>query len=1723
VSFGNISVELELNDRGFTHRIRRAGATVKALSGNFDSLGGKVAKTEKKLHGILPTLRDIAIIGASTRTVIHSLNDAFIGWTMGIVKSNAEIERMTVLMQGLSNATTFEGKVLEAANEVDVLFEKAQRAPFAINELSNSFVKLKTAGLKDVMGNLNSLTDAIANFGGNNETLHRATVAIQQMSSKGVVSMEELRQQLGEAVPSAIQSMAVGMEMSVGKLVEAISSGAVKAKPAIELMMLEFEKSMAGSAERMMDTWNGMVSQLSTKWVMFQKKVGDAGFFDSAKDGLQGLIDILDTEEALLFAKNLGEGLDAVVRGSVNLVNYLMENQQSISNFFTPLINGASALMDVIKDNGDVILTIAKFSAGLFAASSIAKVAVAMAGGLAAGFATLSGKIRIAAGAITLMTPVLATVTVGTATTTAAVTGLSAAMTVLGGPVGIVTGLIAAGAYAWYEYSSAAQRAEQASKDAVEAGKLADKDKDTGVVSKVQIYDNMSGVSNIRDQIRERISLIAELNAEEEKAVANEKKYSMSRIGFGGAVLDAERKVRAERIAQYEQEIKNLTENVEVGERGIVASTIAVVNEGAKKIASARFKALSSGVSALSSKYSAGLDAAKAIQREELLAIKETGKSEIEIRDKFKETVRRLSQERFDEEIVMIDRQIAQVKSVINGFGNDETGSLGVKIVDQEAIEKNGKAALELLRNQKLRLELELKSNIAGDGDITKRIQIETNITEINKKIQSQMSLIGLAASKIKDIYQFILRNADKDAGLPEIQRAKALILLAQQLEKAKASAQDKKIKSSKGSDDSGAITEGTKKAKNEISALISLLNSADSKFAKLKSRNDSFGKSNGYLEQTRQKVANINRDITDLIPGFDKLSIALKKVKITALLTKTAEAIEAENKISAFTGKINKLNKATKLMEASIKNLAGEDIEFSWVAEERQKMIDLGDDIGIVDEQLAKLKIGGSVDTAWANKLRTELLLLGKTAGETARIIAQIRAGDGKRSFAKVKQELVVAKSVKKSLKEQIGLKQKISILNTKGHGNPIAEYKAETAAIMEAYAAKLLLGENVKSVKDLSDDGKASIELEKARLSAKHMADIREQSRVGKIAHDRKMFDTGIQMVRDSVDKEINILKKRKKWDIEDANSQIKDKGLLAEKLLQIQQQYVSDLALIEYNHRDPMLKMLDDWQDTTDKMSEAGVAFSEGFADTLADGILGGEMNFKSLVASFAKSMLQMEIKAATSSLWSMLSGEGGGDSSKSDSLLVKGAGFFGNLFGDKSKADAKGTVGKDVAGKGVAGAVASVAGIKTKSGLSPKSAVGVATNSSSLSSLSTQLTTISGELVTQTGILREISTAVAQAAGAQDGEGIAGIVGNKGSKKAGVDSAEKKVAESAKDVTENTDDIFSGGFTEVVGKVSDKVVGGFSTIVDTAGGILNGGFSGIVSSIQGLLGGGGSGAMGAIGAVGKLIGSFFADGGTMNAYANGGIEGAKKTTASQMKRGGVAKQPRTALFGESTMPEAFIPMVDGRTIPVTVTEAANGVISAQIPLPSGEILATTVSMPDGVSKNVGGGDSSKKKVSAFANGGTMNSGKSFSAFAQGGVMSESVESDVGNNVTNTIADFSTLVKSLDGVSTSLNQISVGIAEIPTPTDVSTASIPNINSESMVNAGSVGASESRESTSEKPVTVNLINQSGHEQQASVNKKSADPEKMVLDIVLSAMSKPGRFSGGMKGAMKK
>lgn len=201
------------------------------------------------------------------------------GWellnrTLGVVSGLAETadkyRRLDILL------TRVEGSSEGAATQFTRLKNLARESPLTLDALTDSYVKLRTVGLADSERTVRALSDAVAAFGGSEQEFRRASIALQQMAGKGVISMEELRQQLGEAIPTAMQIMAREMGMSTAEFVKEVSRGNVAAKDGIEALTRGMEKDFSGASKAMMNTWAGATSNLQDSWEQFVDVVANS-------------------------------------------------------------------------------------------------------------------------------------------------------------------------------------------------------------------------------------------------------------------------------------------------------------------------------------------------------------------------------------------------------------------------------------------------------------------------------------------------------------------------------------------------------------------------------------------------------------------------------------------------------------------------------------------------------------------------------------------------------------------------------------------------------------------------------------------------------------------------------------------------------------------------------------------------------------------------------------------------------------------------------------------------------------------------------------------------------------------------------------------------------------------------------------------------------------------------------------------------------------------------------------------------------------------------------------------------------------------------------------------------------------------------------------------------------------------------------------------------------
>lgn len=249
---------------------------------------------------------------------VVALGFAFAGVTkksIDFFERGARMEMFQARMEGVS------GSISGATKDMTKLIDLAETVPFKLDALTRGFIKMKSAGLdpitgKDGSGPLKSIVDAMAAFGGDSEQMDRAITALIQMAGKGVVSMEELRQQLGEAIPTALRIAAREMNMTVAQFVAKVSTAQISWEEFAAVFFKGLDKNYAGAAARLMKTFTGSVAQLDTQLDLLAKTIfvdtGTMRYFTAAvqmgTEKVKELRQFLQTAEGQEWIDSLWEG-----------------------------------------------------------------------------------------------------------------------------------------------------------------------------------------------------------------------------------------------------------------------------------------------------------------------------------------------------------------------------------------------------------------------------------------------------------------------------------------------------------------------------------------------------------------------------------------------------------------------------------------------------------------------------------------------------------------------------------------------------------------------------------------------------------------------------------------------------------------------------------------------------------------------------------------------------------------------------------------------------------------------------------------------------------------------------------------------------------------------------------------------------------------------------------------------------------------------------------------------------------------------------------------------------------------------------------------------------------------------------------------------------------------------------------------------------------------------
>lgn len=198
---------------------------------------------------------------------------AMIGVGLGI----REIVQTTAKFQSLENAIKATGD----AKNLQFLNEQVDRLGLDITAAYNGYKTFSGAlmgtALAGEQGNkvFRQVSEAATVMGLSGEQTEGAFLALGQMMSKGTVSAEELRGQLGERIPGAFQIAAKAMGVTTEQLGKMMQQGEIVASEFLPKFGNELEKRFGKQAAGASESLQANLNKLDASWQRLKVSIGN--------------------------------------------------------------------------------------------------------------------------------------------------------------------------------------------------------------------------------------------------------------------------------------------------------------------------------------------------------------------------------------------------------------------------------------------------------------------------------------------------------------------------------------------------------------------------------------------------------------------------------------------------------------------------------------------------------------------------------------------------------------------------------------------------------------------------------------------------------------------------------------------------------------------------------------------------------------------------------------------------------------------------------------------------------------------------------------------------------------------------------------------------------------------------------------------------------------------------------------------------------------------------------------------------------------------------------------------------------------------------------------------------------------------------------------------------------------------------------------------------------
>ena len=195
-------------------------------------------------------------------------------------------------------------------------------------------------------------------IGASSQQTEGALLALEQMISKGTVSMEELRRQLGNAVPGAFEIGAKAMNMTTQEFNKFVKTGQLASAVFVPKFIAEFKKQYADGFKEIAGTFDFAMGQLRESWQELQLEImhGEIG---------KELANIVRSIDRLISSK----GFKDFIKITSRIISFVLDHLPLIL-----FLLGANGLFRLIGNNANAMALLnMQWKEGIILASLFAK------------------------------------------------------------------------------------------------------------------------------------------------------------------------------------------------------------------------------------------------------------------------------------------------------------------------------------------------------------------------------------------------------------------------------------------------------------------------------------------------------------------------------------------------------------------------------------------------------------------------------------------------------------------------------------------------------------------------------------------------------------------------------------------------------------------------------------------------------------------------------------------------------------------------------------------------------------------------------------------------------------------------------------------------------------------------------------------------------------------------------------------------------------------------------------------------------------------------------------------------------------------------------------------------------------------------------------------------------------------------------------------------------